>query len=242
MKVIYKPRGRAREYSELAVNLYSGCDHRCIYCYSPRMLHKTKNSFSQSAPREGIIQLITNDAIEMREHNDHRNVLMCFTCDPYQYINDWHQLTRQAIWVFNKNNINFTILTKGGNRSLPDLGLIASCGLGTYAVTLTLIDETMRMQYEPNAAPTNERIDVLKIAHEMGIPTWVSLEPVIDPDQTIELIKETNQFVDMFKVGKLNYLDEAKKIDWSKFANDVVSVLEDVGSKYYIKEDLRKFI
>ena len=27
--VIYEPRGRAREYSPLAVNLYRGCSHGC---------------------------------------------------------------------------------------------------------------------------------------------------------------------------------------------------------------------
>lgn len=35
MHIIYKTTGRAREYSELAVNLYQGCAHACAYCYAP---------------------------------------------------------------------------------------------------------------------------------------------------------------------------------------------------------------
>lgn len=35
MNVVYEPRGRAREYSELAYNLYRGCTHGCRYCYAP---------------------------------------------------------------------------------------------------------------------------------------------------------------------------------------------------------------
>ena len=35
MSIIYEPRGKAREYAELAVNLYKGCAHACIYCYAP---------------------------------------------------------------------------------------------------------------------------------------------------------------------------------------------------------------
>ena len=31
MSIIYEPRGKAREYSELAVNLYTGCSHGCRY-------------------------------------------------------------------------------------------------------------------------------------------------------------------------------------------------------------------
>ena len=33
-KPIYEPSGRAREYGELAVNIYTGCNHGCSYCYA----------------------------------------------------------------------------------------------------------------------------------------------------------------------------------------------------------------
>ena len=31
MPVIYEPKGKAREYSPYACNLYIGCSHRCQY-------------------------------------------------------------------------------------------------------------------------------------------------------------------------------------------------------------------
>jgi len=240
MKIIYEPRGRAREYSELAANLYAGCDHGCIYCYAPAALKRSREQFNQSSPRAGIIRLLADDAQEMTRKQDTRNVLLCFTCDPYQHIDVRYQITRQAIQVFNFNDVRFTVLTKGGLRSARDLDLIAA-GMGAYAATLTLTDEEMRQRYEPNAAPTEERLTVLKQAHDMGIPTWASLEPVIDPAQTFELIRQSCDFVDLFKVGKLNYLEEAKQIDWRKFTTEVVGVLEEVGSKFYLKEDIRRF-
>jgi hypothetical protein len=33
MQIIYEPAGRAREYSELAANLYRGCDQLRIPCF-----------------------------------------------------------------------------------------------------------------------------------------------------------------------------------------------------------------
>ena len=34
---IYAPRTRAREYCDLAVNIYTGCSHGCTYCYARAM-------------------------------------------------------------------------------------------------------------------------------------------------------------------------------------------------------------
>ena len=45
MSIIYRPAGRAGEYSEYAVNLYAGCDHHCLYCYVPLARHITSEKF-----------------------------------------------------------------------------------------------------------------------------------------------------------------------------------------------------
>lgn len=38
-QVIYETSGRAREYAQLAMNHYRGCDHGCKYCYAPMVTH-----------------------------------------------------------------------------------------------------------------------------------------------------------------------------------------------------------
>ena len=70
----------------------------------------------------------------------------------------------------------------------------------------------------------------------MGIKTWVSLEPVIDPDQALELIEQIHPFVDHWKVGKLNYRN--LEVDWLKFREDVTKQLDSVGANYYLKKSL----
>lgn len=69
-----------------------------------------------------------------------------------------------------------------------------------------------------------------------GIKTWVSLEPVIDPGQALELIRELHPIVDHWKVGKLNY--QALDVDWIKFREDVKALLESLGADYYLKKSL----
>ena len=54
MKPIYKPKGKAAEYGEYALNIYTGCPHGCYYCYSPNVLRKDRNVFhSEVEPRKG---------------------------------------------------------------------------------------------------------------------------------------------------------------------------------------------
>lgn len=84
------------------------------------------------------------------------------------------------------------------------------------------------------------RLNILRKAHEMGIYTWVSMEPVIIPDEALEVIRQAHDYVDFWKVGKLNHNKEVERnIDWPQFRDNATALLGSFGSKYYIKEDLR---
>lgn len=244
LKIVYEPKGKAGEYAELAANLYAGCDHGCTYCYAPAATHKFRETFNVPKPRAGAIIKLFDDAEELAAKHEKRSILLSFTTDPYQLIDLKYQLTRQALATLLDHGLNVTILTKGGARSERDFDIIAKYpGQVTYAATLVFTNEEHRLQYEKGtASPTTERIAALKRAHSMGIRTWVSMEPVFDPAQSLELIGQTADFVDLYKVGTLNYCPEAKTINWQKFGNDAIELLESLGKDYYIKDDLRKYL
>ena len=74
----------------------------------------------------------------------------------------------------------------------------------------------------------------------MGIYTWVSMEPVIVPSEALRVIELAHEFVDFWKVGKLNHnRDVEKTVDWPKFRADVTVTLKKYNCQSYIKEDLR---
>lgn len=242
MQTIYEPKGRAREYAELALNLYRGCSHGCTYCFAPGSLHMTRFDFSKPQPRNNILAAIEAEAPKFHG----KSVFLCFSTDPYQHIDEEHQLARKAIEILHANSVAVRILTKGGQRSTRDFDLLWKDDgsddprIDAYGATLTLLDDREH-QFEPNAAPTYERIHALEEAHERGIYTWVSLEPVIDPKQTLQLITMTHEIVDEFKVGKWNHDSRANNIDWKTFVKQAVSLLEKYGNKYYIKRDLQEY-
>lgn len=239
--VIYETAGKAREYRELACNLYRGCGHFCLYCYAPGTLRMERNVFDNPSPRPDILRKIEQDARYFGSNRESRQVLFCFTCDPYQPINDQHKLTRRAIEICHRNGLNICILSKAGTAATQDLDLLTA--KDSFAATLTFDNDADSLKYEPSAGLPAQRIEGLRMAHAKGIPTWVSIEPVIIPEQSLHLIQMSSAFVDEFKIGKLNGMPEIEaRIDWRWFGREAVALCKSLGKKYYIKKDLAVYL
>ena len=245
MSLIYQPSGRAREYSEWAINVYRGCEHHCRYCYVPSATFTSPGTFHTAFPRKNFMEQLEKEAAQLPPLE---RILFCFSCDPYGPIEETFHHTRAAIEILHRYGHTVQVLTKGGGRALADLKLFTP--RDAFATTLTFLDVRKSNEWEPDAASPADRIYTLQMFHLAGIPTWASLEPVIDPEQTLELIRRTCQWVDFYKVGKLNKQKTTvgevntlvDRIDWGKFARDVVDLLEGMGKPYYIKTDLRKYL
>ena len=82
MNTIYKPKGAAAEYGDYAVNIYTGCPHRCYYCFAPQVLHRDREAFHFCVePRKDIVSELRRKL--EREQITGKLVHLCFTCDPY---------------------------------------------------------------------------------------------------------------------------------------------------------------
>ncbi len=241
LSVIYQPSGRAREYAPLAANLYTGCGHRCTYCYVPGVMRIERGKFDSGAyPRKDILKKFSSDCRILDELSERHPVFFSFTTDPYNptELNAENPIMRQAIEICKTNRIPVQILTKAGLRATRDFDLLQPGD--AIASTLTLADEDQSRKWEPAAALPADRIALLKAAKEKGFKTWASLEPVIDPDQTLELIRLSMPYADLFKIGKLNHNQSG--IDWRNFAWRAIALLEENQKDFYVKKDLQKFV
>lgn len=250
--MIYETSGRAREYFELAANLYTGCTHGCVYCFGADVLHMEKTQFfTRPAPRKGgngdqLIEELRRDAAKLAARGEKRHILLSFVTDPYQAIDNHLEVTRRAIQVLKENGLAVAILTKGGLRACRDLSLLDAGDL--FGTTLTFLHPLRSRAWEPAAASPTDRITSLQAAHNKGKGTWVSLEPVIDPTETLKVIEVTASFVDHYKVGTLNYANKIPSdytyptVDWKNFARNVRILLDHLNKPYYLKKDLARYI
>lgn len=252
MQVIYEPRGRAQEYSPLAVNLYTGCVHGCKYCYGPAILRKKPEQFhSNVQPRKNILKHLELNCKKME--GDPRQILLCFMTDPYQPINEEREclspggrlplvdedVTREALFILEKYHMNVSVLTKGGLRAYRDFDIL-SRNNWTFGTTISFCHGSSFRFWEPNAAAMESRISAIEVARKWGIKTWVSVEPVINPEEALDVMSRLRPSVDYWKIGKVNHMPDLEKlIDWGEFLREAEKLLE--GRNYYIKKDLARY-
>jgi len=237
MAMIYEPKGRAREYAALSCNVYRGCDHNCSYCYAPSATFTSRDAFAVPRSRgDAFLTCVERESFKLGKAGSDEKVLLSFTCDPYQSFDVECGDTRRVIKMMKRNGMSVQVLTKGGTRAIRDIDLF---GPGdAFATTMTCLDDSESIKFEPGAALPDDRIRAIKEFHAAGIETWVSLEPVLDPAVSLELIKVLAPIVDLFKVGTLNY--SKNNTDWGTFGRSARALLNQLGKAHYIKKDLLK--
>jgi DNA repair photolyase len=236
MKAIYEPSGRAGEYAHLAVNLYTGCPGRCYYCYVPRILRMDREQFHKHVtPRTGILGAIQREAANLAGTS--RRVFLCFTCDPYPDVEKENGITRLALMYLKKHRIPFAVSTKFGSLAVRDFDLYGPDDM--FGVTLTTVDGKQADEWESGADLPGYRTGALLEAKGAGIRTWVSLEPVIDPEHSLKVIRRTAAYVDHYRIGGLNYEKLRPTIaQYRIFGIKAIELCEKLGKSYWIKEDL----
>jgi len=245
MAAIYQPSGAAREYSPLALNYIKGCDHGCVYCYVPKMMKRFDAGYVHSNVymKEENALLKELAASFKKFRFSEKQVFLSFLTDPYSHFNNDTKLTRRVLEMLLENSIPVSILSKGGNNILQDLDIIKAFGKNIQVGgSLTFTNETDSLKWEKNSSIPTERFETLKTLHENGIRTWASMEPVIYPEQSLEIMELTSGYVDGYKIGKLNHFPRhEEKFDWTKFLNDSISVMRKNDKTFYIKNDLSLF-
>jgi DNA repair photolyase len=232
MTAIYEPRGRAAEYAGLAINQYIGCVHGCKYCYAAALVKQLGCQVGEVKPRAGVIESLKKQAPKLA--GDKRRVLLSFLSDPYPPIEDELFLTRAVMEILSNHRIGFQVLTKAAIRATEDFDLYTARDM--FAVTLTFPDRKRSCEWEPMANSPFERIEALYKAKLAGIRTWASIEPVIDPAASLEVMDMAAPFVDLFKIGKLNH--QKNETDWRAFGIAAVELCRKLGKPYFIKNDL----
>ena len=178
-------------------NIYRGCEHNCKYCFA-QYSHKymeTENFF------EEIFVKANADLILRKEFKKRKwrkfPVNVCGVSDCYQPEEKTYKIMPKVIKSFIDYKNPLVITTKS-TLILRDIELIKELNEVsevTILVSVSTLDEEKRKLIEPNAAPTIERLEMLKQFKEIGCKTAVLLMPIMpylsDSDENLDTIFKT---------------------------------------------------
>jgi DNA repair photolyase len=119
--------------------------------------------------------------LQLRRKRKHCMIGTGSMSDSYIPIESELQITRQCLTLIEKYGFGLAIQTKSV-RILRDIDLLKRINAKTKCVvqtTLTTFDEDLCRIIEPNVSTTLERLHVLEIMRDAGIPTVVWLSPIL---------------------------------------------------------------
>jgi DNA repair photolyase len=182
--------------------------------------------------------------------------VVSFTTDPYQPRELTEHLTRKTLETLARRQLPHRVMLLSKSvlmeEDFPFFKLWHSHGFDIWVgTTLTSVIQIPDEPYSSNA----DRIVLLQRAHNLGLPTWVSIEPWL-PDKTYprQIIEATHEFVDWYVIGRLNYVKRLgyPEIPKGYYKEEIIKTEELLTSLdyslsqrpckkgYWIKKELRK--
>ncbi len=158
---------------DYALNPYGGCEHGCIYCYAPEVLHTEWKNWRVVKVRSNIPNRLAKELSGLSG-----TIGIGTVTDPYQYAEKRFHLTQMCLEVLKAKDMRIHVHTKS-DLILRDIDLISSMR-GEVGITITGIDDRYSKITEPGAPLPGKRLDALKLLTEAGVNTYALIGPVLD--------------------------------------------------------------
>jgi len=185
------------EYADEQITIYPApCPFKCKYCWSQQPIWKYRTQWADPI----------RYARALKNRRKPLTVVVSFTTDPYQPRELTDELTQQTIMILSETKHKIMILTKSilVERDFPLF--IHATNIGAQIWVGSTLTSVIPIEDEPLAPSNPARMKMLQEAHQVGLPTWASVEPWI-PYKTYprQIIEATHEFVDWYVIGRLNY-------------------------------------
>lgn len=174
------------------MNLYRGCQHGCIYCDTRSECYRV-GDISQILVKQNALELLTKELQSKRKNR--ATIGTGSMNDPYMPMERELQLTRNALQIIASYKFPVHIITKS-NLVERDIDILQEISK-TYAAvsfTITSATDSLAKKIEPNAPPTSERYNAMKVLAGKGVYTGVTLMPILPfINDTIRKYRNNNQ-------------------------------------------------
>jgi DNA repair photolyase len=209
---------------KLTFNPYSGCSHKCVYCYASSYIP----NFFNCRPKKDLIQRLEKESPKLKGEI----VSISNSSDPYPTIEKELGLTRKCLEILTRCNCRIQILTKS-DLVVRDADILKRRP-SMVAVSITVENDEVSQKLEPNAPPSSARIKAIETLFRKEIPICVRIDPVIPflNDNPKELIK-TLASAGVQHVTSSTY--KIKTDNWKRFSATFPEIAKRLKPLYFEK-------
>ena len=174
------------------MNLYRGCQHRCIYCDSRSACYQIDNFDGEILVKANAIELLRKELASKRVKGTIGTGSMN---DPYMPLEAGLNLTGRALGVIAEFRFPVHVMTKSA-LILRDLDTLCRINQTRTVVsfTITTADDGLGRKLEPGASPVSDRLRAMKVLAAHGIRTGVTMMPILpfieDDEENVREIVE----------------------------------------------------
>jgi len=167
-----------------SVNPYRGCEHGCVYCFA----RPTHTWLGHSAGLDFETRLYAKrNAAQLLKAELSKPSYQCepialgVNTDAYQPLERKLNITRQILQVLHDAKHPAYLITKSSlvERDIDLLKSMAEQNLVSVCLSITTLDRTLARKLEPRATSPHRRLQTLEKLSNAGIPTRVSVSPII---------------------------------------------------------------
>lgn len=246
-KAIYKPKGKAGEYSAWACNFFTGCSNNCDYRYCKRgvMSHvwsdepKLKKCFKDGGH---AIEVFKKELLANLEEIKKTGLFFSFTTDP-MIPGKTFGLTLDAIREALCMGVPVQILTKRADWMDSDTWLRTLDFYKKQAKNIAIgFSLTGRDDLEPGASPHVERVAAMKRCHDLGFHTFASIEPIVDIVCSEVAMSDALPYCELYKVGLMSGGAKPDKFALKKLVERWNNHLDKLGKKVYWKQSVVDYL
>jgi len=159
------------------MNLYQGCQHRCIYCDSRSECYQVEHFDGEVLVKANAIELLQKELARKRVVG---TIGLGSMNDPYMPLEAEVNLTGRALQVIARFGFPVHVITKS-DLVLKDLDTLCEINR-TYAavsLTVTTADDTLAKKVEPGAPLVSQRLKAMQVLAAHGIHTGIVMMPVL---------------------------------------------------------------
>ncbi|HCA54790.1 MAG TPA: radical SAM protein [Ruminococcaceae bacterium] len=218
--------------SDYVANPYTGCPHKCRYCYASFMKRFTGHKEEWGT----FIDVKSYESIKIPGNLAGKTILLSSVTDPYNPYETKYHKSREVLELLSNTVAHIEILSKS-DLMLRDLDLLKKIPDLSVGISLNTLDDGFCRDMEPGAPSVQRRLNALEALHREGIRTYTFISPIFPHITDIHaIIERVLPHSDMICFEDLNLRGKAKT-GILQYISETYPQYTEAYHRIYLKKD-----